>query len=81
MKKSRQIQFSSLGVQIKLTPEIHQDGEWFVAVCPEVPEANGQGRTREECLQSLKDGVLSILQDRQLDAARSTKRLCVPEPI
>ena len=25
-----------------------RDGEWTVAYCPEIPGANGQGRTQEE---------------------------------
>ena len=82
MKKSQQSrgQSSSFCDGVKFTPEIHRDGEWYVGVCPEVPEANGQGRTREECLQNLKDGVFSILQDRRADAARNaTIRHRVPE--
>lgn len=57
-------------ITIKLTPEIHRDGEWYVGFCPEVPEANGQGRTRAECLQSLKEAVLLLMEDRRADAAR-----------
>jgi predicted RNase H-like HicB family nuclease len=41
-----------------------------VSFCPEVPEANGQGRTREECLQSLKEAVLLLMEGRREDAAR-----------
>lgn len=36
---------------------VQREGEWFVAVCPEVPEANGLGRTREECLHSLTAAI------------------------
>lgn len=53
---------------ITLTPEVHKDGKWYVAFCPEVPEANGQGRTPEESVESLKDGVISIMQDRRQNA-------------
>ena len=55
-------------MELKLSAEIHRDGEWFVAFCPEVPEANGQGRTNGECLQSLKDAVLLLMEDRREDA-------------
>jgi predicted RNase H-like HicB family nuclease len=44
---------------------VEQDGEWFIANSPEIPGANGQGRTREECLQSLAAAVALILDDRQ----------------
>lgn len=39
--------------------------------CPEVPEANGQGRTSEECVESLKEAVLLLMEDRREDARRS----------
>jgi predicted RNase H-like HicB family nuclease len=57
-------------MDLKLTAEIHREGEWFVGFCHEVPEANGQGRTPEECLQSLKDAVLLLMEDRREDARR-----------
>jgi predicted RNase H-like HicB family nuclease len=57
-------------MDLKLTAEIHRDGEWFVGFCPEVPEANGQGRTSEECVQSLKDAVLLLMEDRREDARK-----------
>ena len=31
------------------TAVVQRDGKWFIAFCPEVPEANGQGKTREQC--------------------------------
>ncbi len=55
-------------MDIPLSAEIHRDGEWFVAFCPEVPEANGQGRTQEECLQSLREAVLLLMEDRREEA-------------
>ena len=55
-------------MDLKLTAEVHQDGEWYVGFCQEVPEANGQGRTPEECLQNLKQAVLLLMEDRREDA-------------
>lgn len=49
---------------------IERDGEWFIAYCPEVPGANGQGKTKEECLESLKGAIALILEDRREDARR-----------
>ena len=34
-----------------------EDDPWFIAYCPEIPEANGQGRTKEEVLENLRDGI------------------------
>lgn len=49
---------------------IEKDQEWFIAYCPEIPGANGQGRTKEECLKSLSDAINLILEDRREDAFR-----------
>ena len=54
----------------EFTAIIEKDGEWFIAYCPEIPGANGQGRTKEECLQSLSDAISLILEDRREDALR-----------
>jgi predicted RNase H-like HicB family nuclease len=47
---------------------IEQDDGWYVAYSPEVPGANGQGRTQAEALKSLADAIELILTDRRLDA-------------
>ena len=67
---------------ITITPEVRKDGKWYVAFCPEVPEANGQGRTPEESVKDLKDGIESIMQDRrQVARSRAQKRpRLVPVP-
>ena len=49
---------------------VEKDGEWFIAYCPEIPGANGQGRTKEECLKSLSDAIHLIFEDRRQDALR-----------
>jgi len=49
---------------------IGRDGEWFIAFCPEVPGANGQGKTKEECLDNLRQAIALILDDRREDALR-----------
>lgn len=46
------------------------DGEWFIAFCPEIPEANGQGRTEEEARQSVADGIALVLEYRREEALR-----------
>ena len=49
----------------EFTAVIERDGEWFIAYCPEIPGANGQGRTRDECIENLADAIELILEDRQ----------------
>jgi predicted RNase H-like HicB family nuclease len=57
-------------MQHEFTAVVETDGEWFVAYAPEVPGANGQGRTREEALASLADAIGLILGDRLEDGLR-----------
>jgi len=39
------------------SPDRRADGPWYVAYCAEVPGANGQGKTREECLANLRQAI------------------------
>ena len=52
----------------EFTALIEPDGEWFVASCPEVPEANGQGRTEAEAKEDLAAAIALVLEDRREDA-------------
>ncbi len=54
----------------KYTAIIERDGEWYIAYCPEIPGANGQGRTKEEVRASLAEAISLILKDRREDALR-----------
>jgi predicted RNase H-like HicB family nuclease len=57
-------------VRNEFTAIIERDGDWYVAYCPEVPGANGQGRTKDEARKSLADAISLILEDRREDALR-----------
>ncbi len=48
--------------------EPEEGGFW--ATCLEVPGANGQGDTKEECLQSLAEAVKLILEINEEEALR-----------
>ena len=54
----------------EFTAIIERDGEWFIAYCPEIPGANGQGRTKDEARQSLAEAIELILEDRREDGLR-----------
>ena len=54
----------------EFTALIEPDGEWFVAYCPEVPAANGQGRTEVEAKQDLAAAISLVLEDRREVAFR-----------
>jgi predicted RNase H-like HicB family nuclease len=51
----------------EFTAIYERDGDWVVAYCPEVPGANGQGRTKEEAGQSLSEAIVLLLGDRRED--------------
>ena len=49
--------------------ESAEEGGYF-AYCPEVPEANGQGETREEALDNLREAIALVLEDRREQGLR-----------
>lgn len=55
----------------EFTAIIERDGNWFMAYCPEISGANGQGRTKAEARQSLVEAIALILEDRRDDCLRS----------
>jgi predicted RNase H-like HicB family nuclease len=54
----------------EFTAVFEREGEWFVAYCPEIPGANGQGRTKQEARESLAAAIRLILEDRREDGLR-----------
>lgn len=55
----------------EFTAVIERDGDWYIAYCPEVPGANGQGRTKDEAKESLSEAIALILEDRRSDGLRA----------
>ena len=55
----------------EFTAIFEKDGEWIIAYCPEIPGANGQGKTQDEARKSLSQAIELILNDRLEDALRS----------
>jgi len=53
----------------QFTAIVQRDGKWFIAFCPEVPGANGQGRTRASCLKSLAGGIKLMLDIQEEELA------------
>jgi len=54
----------------EFTAIFEREGGWHIAYCPEIPGANGQGRTKEEARGSLADAIALILEDRREDGLR-----------
>lgn len=54
----------------EFTAVFERDGDWYVAYCPEIPGANGQGRTKEDARQNQAEAIALILEDRRQDGLR-----------
>jgi predicted RNase H-like HicB family nuclease len=65
----------------EFTAVVERSGKWFIAFCPEIPGANGQGRTRKAALTSLKEAIELILEDRREDGLRGVPKGAVLETV
>jgi predicted RNase H-like HicB family nuclease len=54
----------------EFTAIVERDEEWYIAYSLEISGANGQGRTKDEALQSLAEAIELILEDRRVDGLR-----------
>ncbi len=65
----------------EFTAVIERDGEWFIACCPEIPGANGQGCTLEEFRTRLKDAIALVLEDCRDDGLRGVPADAIRETV
>ena len=49
----------------EFTAVIEKEEDWYIAYCPEIPGANGQGLTEETARESLVEAIALILKDRR----------------
>ena len=68
-------------MQNEFTAVYEEDGDWYVGYCLEVPGANGQGRTLEECRGSLRAAIELVLEDRREDALRGVPPDAIRETV
>jgi len=68
-------------MHIEFNAIIEKDGKWFIAYSPEIPGANGQGLTKDECLNNLTDAIHLILEDRRKDFMRGLPSNIIKEKI
>lgn len=54
----------------EFTAVFERDGDWYVAYCPEIPGANGQGRSKDEARVNLAEAIALILDDRREEGLR-----------
>jgi predicted RNase H-like HicB family nuclease len=60
---------------------IERADDWFIAYSPEIPGANGQGRTSDEARANLAQAIALILEDRREDALRGIPDSAVRETV
>ncbi len=65
----------------EFTALIEEDGDCYVAYCPEVRGANGQGKTIAEAKASLAEAISLILEDRRADALKGIPESAVQETV
>ena len=65
----------------EFTAVIEKDEDWFISYCPEIPGANGQGKTIEECRENLAESIQLILEDHGEDALRGVRGEAILEKV
>ncbi|MBI2190429.1 MAG: type II toxin-antitoxin system HicB family antitoxin [Planctomycetes bacterium] len=65
----------------EFTAVIEKEGKWFTAYCPEIPGANGQGRTKQKAKKSLSAAIDLILEDRRADDLRGVPSGAIKEVV
>src|SRR5205085_1658218 len=65
----------------EFTAVIEREDDWYIGYSPEIPGANGQGRTIEECRASLADAIALILEDRREDGLRGVPADAIRETV
>lgn len=65
----------------EFTAIIEQEGDQYIAYCPEVPGANGLGRSVEECRKNLAEAIALILEDRRQDALRGAPENAIKDVV
>lgn len=65
----------------EFTAVYEKDDGWYIGYCLEIPGANGQGKTKQECEGNLAEAIELILLDRREDAMRDAPSGTEPEII
>ena len=65
----------------EFTAIIEKDGDWYIAYCPEIPGANGQGKTKDKARHDLGEAIALILEDRRNDGLQGVPPNAIREKI
>lgn len=55
----------------EFTAIVERDGPFYIAYCAEVPGANGQGLSHDECIDNLRAAISLILDHRRSESLRA----------
>ena len=65
----------------EFTAIIERDDEWYIAYCPEIPGANGQGKSKDGAREDLAEAIALILKDRREEGLRGVLPEAVRETV
>jgi len=65
----------------RLTAIYEQGEKYYIGYCPEIPGANGQGETLDECRESLIAAAKLILEDRLADGLQGAPADAIQETL
>ncbi len=68
-------------MQTEFTAIIERNDEWYIAYCPEIPGANGQGHTKDEARENLAEAITLILKDRREEGLRGVPPDAIRETV
>ena len=65
----------------EFTAIIERDDEWYIAYCPEITGANGQGKSKDEARENLVEAISLILEDRREEGLRGVPPDAIRETV
>jgi len=65
----------------KFTAVFEKGEKYYIGYCVELPEANGQGETLEECKKNLIEAIKLVLEDRKESITKYLDKEAIEEEI
>lgn len=68
-------------MEYRFTAVFEKGEKYYIGYCIEIPEANGQGETLEECKENLKEAIKLVIDDRNQSITKYLDRDAIKEEI
>lgn len=68
-------------MEYRFTAIFEKGEKYYIGYCIEIPEANGQGETLEECKENLKEAIKLVIDDRNQSITKYLDRDAIKEEI